>query len=913
MSKNAIINIKFASNIEEFSRELDKGYGSVRRMSDGLMRIGKQLTVAVTLPIALIGKEAIQAYAKIEMLQLGLENIMGSAKAATSEYQKLLETAKKPGIGLEEALEGSIRLQSIGVSADKSRRVLEGLANALASVGKGKEEMSRLVYGFEQLANTPFPLMEDLRIIRNSLPQTTTILAREFKGLGAISAESLRQAGITSQEVIAALLRGLEKLPKFEGGIRNAIDNLGDSYTKFMAAIGKSIDKNVGLTNFLNSIGNTLTKLAEWFDKLNPKLQTFIIVLTGLLAILGPLAVAIAAVGYSIQFLGLTIGTIMPIIGLLVITTALIAKNIGGVKKLTTATEMMDNAMANAAGTIERQSNELETLYNKIINAAKGTRERNELIAEWDSKYGTHISQIKGESDKIIELGNSYKELTRQIRVKAEMEALSGESGKIAADIERQKARIKSLAKERVDMIAPNVTGIGAFGAAIFEQLSVEALRKKIKEEEKQLNEYYEYQKQIKIKLDDLGQQLKPTGGEIITPTLTAEQLSAIKKRNEDLKKIDEQAAKNNYENYIKYSLKKWEDSFDNLTKADRQTQTYIEARRKEENKLRMTWFENQIKEEKEHCDLINQTKKEGEDEKLRLIEEKYLQTKALAQINRNADILSEYDYNQKLNKAEEDRITAQRNIYDVGSKGYLEKNIELNDLIISNKIATTNDLERINREYNSIIKQNNELAQQEQTDIVKKQIDDNKALILQYQKWATEHGIVFTIKTETDTTDLEKSWANTANAIKRDFAAFITDTITTLADALGSSMAGAKDAFDNMGNKILQSLGRFMIKMGSAMLAWGIWAKFFKESIKTMNPEMAIIAGTGMIIAGAAISTLSKRGIEQGSNSDISTNNYSTRSGGGYNPNAEMELHSVLDGRDLVLSSERTTYLRRR
>ncbi|MEA5251547.1 tape measure protein, partial [Xanthomonas fragariae] len=166
---------------------------------------------------------AIKSFGEIQSLQKGLEAVMGSAAAAGSEFDKLKEVAKLPGLGLEEAVKGSINLQSIGIDAEKSRNILLQFGNAVATVGKGRAEFERAIYGVQQLANTDFPLGEDLNIIKDAIPQITPLLKEAF---GTARSEELQKLGITSQQVLGVITNGLEKLPRVNGGVKGAFENL---------------------------------------------------------------------------------------------------------------------------------------------------------------------------------------------------------------------------------------------------------------------------------------------------------------------------------------------------------------------------------------------------------------------------------------------------------------------------------------------------------------------------------------------------------------------------------------------------------------------------------------------------------------------------------------------------------------
>ena len=276
------------NRISSFVSKVNK----VGELGDVFQNIGAKLTAGLTLPIIGLGTAAVKSFGEIQSLQKGLEAVMGSASAAGNEFEKLKEVAKLPGLGLNEAVKGSINLQSIGIDAEKSRNILLQFGNAVATVGKGRAEFERAIYGVQQLANTDFPLGEDLNIIKDALPQVSNLLKEAF---GTARSEELQKLGITSQQVLGVITGGLEKLPRVSGGVKGAFENLSDSINVSLGKLGQIIDKNLNITGLLEKVSNGISNLVDWFSNLSPSVQTGILAFAGLAAALGPVLLAVGA------------------------------------------------------------------------------------------------------------------------------------------------------------------------------------------------------------------------------------------------------------------------------------------------------------------------------------------------------------------------------------------------------------------------------------------------------------------------------------------------------------------------------------------------------------------------------------------------------------------------------------------
>lgn len=274
------------TRISQFVSKLDK----IGAVGDRLTSIGSNMTKAITLPLLGLGVAAVKSYGDMQALKMGLEAVMGSARLAGTEMTRLQEVAKLPGLGLNEAVKGSIRLQAIGISAESAANMMMQVGNAVATVGNGTAEFERAMYGVQQLANTKFPLGEDLNIIKDALPQVSKLLKDAF---GTDRSDELAKMGKTSAELVEVIITGLGKLPRVAGGINGAFENMKDSVTNSLSRIGLIIDKNLDISGIIDKISSGLDSIVSRFETLSPAIQTSILAFAGVLTVAGPLLVVV--------------------------------------------------------------------------------------------------------------------------------------------------------------------------------------------------------------------------------------------------------------------------------------------------------------------------------------------------------------------------------------------------------------------------------------------------------------------------------------------------------------------------------------------------------------------------------------------------------------------------------------------
>lgn len=253
-----------------------------------LKRIGAGMTIGVTAPIAFVGNAAIEADLRMDSMRRGLTSVMGSSAKTTAELERLKEVAKLPGLGFEEAIQGSLNLQAVGMSADLARETLMAFGNALATVGKGKNELAAVQEQIMQILSKGKVMTEDIRIIRSYVPQISQAMRGAF---GTANAEEIGKMGVSAEEFIKRINEQLAKLPKMTSGLKNELENASDATTQALVDAGKAMEPIV------IKFAQIETAAANAFRALPDSAQTAIV---GFGAIAGAAGPAIYTIGILI-------------------------------------------------------------------------------------------------------------------------------------------------------------------------------------------------------------------------------------------------------------------------------------------------------------------------------------------------------------------------------------------------------------------------------------------------------------------------------------------------------------------------------------------------------------------------------------------------------------------------------------
>jgi tape measure domain-containing protein len=238
----ASLVVKISGDISSLDQATRKAVERVKTLGSNLQSVGSSLALGVSAPLAGIAGAALKAAGDLEAMKLGLVSVAGGAKQAEVQFAQLREVAKLPGLGLKEAVQGSINLQALGFSAQKSQNLLLQFGNALATVGRGREDLNEVIRQLGQLGARGAVTADNLRPILERVPQVASIIKEKFGGdaLGN-PAETFKKLGISSQQFIAILEEELGKLPRVSGGFKNDLENLSDSVQIAFAKAGEAL------------------------------------------------------------------------------------------------------------------------------------------------------------------------------------------------------------------------------------------------------------------------------------------------------------------------------------------------------------------------------------------------------------------------------------------------------------------------------------------------------------------------------------------------------------------------------------------------------------------------------------------------------------------------------------------------
>ena len=303
---------RFDRDIGALKNNLDGVSRNLNRVADNMARVGRTLSLFVSLPLMGVGIVSITAAAKIEQVALSLEVMLGSAEKGRKMLKELFDFAKKTPFQIENIAPLSKQLLAMGIEADKMIDTLTVLGNAAAGLGV---PLFRLAYNFGQVKSQSrltgmelkdftragVPLLEvSSEMIFGTREHVEQI--RELTGQGKISFGLVEEA-FQKMSAEGGRFHNLMKRMA-EKTLIGVWSNFLDGVYLARAELGKIIVETFKLQERFTKLNIWLDNVVEGFKKLSGFMKKFI-VFTGLFLILsGPLLIVLAAVAKSIFFLG---------------------------------------------------------------------------------------------------------------------------------------------------------------------------------------------------------------------------------------------------------------------------------------------------------------------------------------------------------------------------------------------------------------------------------------------------------------------------------------------------------------------------------------------------------------------------------------------------------------------------------
>lgn len=563
----ADLNVRLGLITRNFEKSLNDVDRQLRRFQRNIEGIGQDLTNSITVPLAGLGAASLASFADFEKGAKALEAVTKDAKSVADQLEDLREVAKLPGLGFQEAVQGSARLQAVGLSADEAARTLSEFGNAVARSGGGRVELEGALLALTQIASKGKISAEEINQLNERIFEIRPALEAAF---GTSNSEELQKLGISSEEFIAKVTEEFSKLERVQGGLANSFENFGDSVRTNLARVGDIINQAFDIGGLIDRFDAALTSVVDTFSNLDAGTQKTIVRVAAFAAAVGPAALAI---GKIVSFGRTTISTLQLLNDgfRAVAGGAINAAN--SIKKLNFSAILTPQVLAltaavGAAVLVWKEFNRRVELANAAQNAVKEvTLQAEQALAAEEVKVGRLIDVIKDETktreekeravsrlqeispqyfgtldlekSKVEDITAAYEDYRKSVLLQAQAQAAVNKLTELATQ------RIEKL-QEAEDLRASLAEQTGgkleaAFSIATGSITRTAAQLRRVEQElggiEKQNGALIEVLKEAETGLDNLGESDGPA-------KLAASTTQSFERISSEAKKIPEEIAK---------------------------------------------------------------------------------------------------------------------------------------------------------------------------------------------------------------------------------------------------------------------------------------------------------------------------------------------------------------------------------
>lgn len=388
MARNDLI-LRIGADDSALVKSLKRLNNSMASFGDRLENVGQNLSLKFTAPLALAGAASVKTFAQFDKLEKGLAAITGSLPEAQKQFGTLLDIVKdtRTTLDLKTAAQASLQLQAVGRDARSVENTLRQLGIAATLAGSSSDDVGEVARQLSQAAAKGKIMQEELTGILERIPSLAAVIKNEF---GTVTAEGLRDAGVSADEFINRLTSAIEKNERFQsvqGGLSKSIETFGINLQIAGAQLGKTISETIGLENILNTVSGTLSNLIDGFANLSSGTKTVILAVGGLLAALGPVSFAIGAVSKFLPFLRVGFLALLNPISLVLVALGAIAAAF-----LLTRSNAQD--ATTAFNNQKAKVDELENTLPGLISRYKELKEKTNKSAEEQNELKTVIGKI---------------------------------------------------------------------------------------------------------------------------------------------------------------------------------------------------------------------------------------------------------------------------------------------------------------------------------------------------------------------------------------------------------------------------------------------------------------------------------------------------------------------------------------
>ena len=318
---------------------------SLRSTGESFTRLGKEIGLALSLPLAAFGGVSIKAIADIQSLEASLTSVLKRyntglpiQQAVRNEIENLKSVAEELGSSFTGLVKPYVKyLAASKDNLETNRKVIKSFLGLSVALGLTEDDTNRVIRALEQMQSKGQIMSEELKLqLGDAVPGAVALFA-ESMNMGTAEFLKLIEKGEVSSKILSKVADTINKkygesIEKGAKTIRASTNRISNAFYMLRVNVGRGMDEVFKVNQRMGSFANWLMKVANNFARLDEQGKKVILSIGLLIAGLGPLLLII---GTLAKLLGIVILGFRILTKPLFLIIGLFPKMIAGFRALT--------------------------------------------------------------------------------------------------------------------------------------------------------------------------------------------------------------------------------------------------------------------------------------------------------------------------------------------------------------------------------------------------------------------------------------------------------------------------------------------------------------------------------------------------------------------------------------------------
>ncbi|MDD5651545.1 MAG: tape measure protein [Candidatus Nanoarchaeia archaeon] len=394
--------VKLKGDNSDFDTKIEKTKKKFEESAKAFETVGKKLSLFVTAPLIGLGAAALKSSAEIEMITASFTTMLGNEKEAIALMNDIKVMAAKTPFETTGLADATKTLLQFGIESDK---VIETLSMLGDISGGSSSKLSSLALVFGQIQSTGRLMGQDLLQLINVGFNPLQIISEKTGKSMAVLKDEMSKGKISAQDVAEAFESATKEGGKFYKGMETASKTLSGVWSTLKddaGELGRSFADI--LLPSIKDVVKGFSELLKGINDLSPVAKENILIIAGVAATMGPLALGINGVMKVLPGLITVLKTgLTPtgIAGLVIVGVAAVAAGIlilaNNIKNARIEQEDLNKVLH--GGTTGTWSKDLELVNDRLIKVNKEIEKSNNMVEAGNNFEITRLNQLKEERE----------------------------------------------------------------------------------------------------------------------------------------------------------------------------------------------------------------------------------------------------------------------------------------------------------------------------------------------------------------------------------------------------------------------------------------------------------------------------------------------------------------------------------